>query len=118
MSKKKGPVKPPLRLMLLEDVKGLGALGDVVRVRPGFARNYLLPRGIATKPDKDVEKRVEAIRKRAAAQSQKSVEQAKAAAAALANVSIHIESKAGEGGQLYGSVTAAMIAAELKKQNV
>jgi large subunit ribosomal protein L9 len=118
MSKKKGPVKAPLRLMLLEDVKGLGALGDVVKVRPGYARNFLLPRGIATKPDKGVEQRVEALRKRAAAAAQKTVEQAKAAAAALANVSIHIESKAGEGGQLYGSVTAAMIAAELKKQNV
>lgn len=115
---KKGPVKAPLKLMLLEDVKGLGSLGDVVRVRPGYARNFLLPRGIATKPDKGVEKQVEAIRRRAAAEAQKTLEQAKAAAAALSNVSIHIESKAGEGGQLYGSVTNAMIAAELKKQNV
>ncbi len=115
---KKGPVKAPLKLMLLEDVKGLGALGDVVRVRPGFARNFLLPRGMATKQSDDAVKRVEAIRKRAAAQAQKSLEQAKAAVAALVNVSIHVESRAGEGGQLFGSVTAAMIADALKKQNV
>ena len=115
---KKGPVKAPLKLMLLEDVKGLGALGDVVRVRPGFARNYLLPRGIATAQSGDAVKRVESIRKKAAAQAQKSLEQAKAAALALVNVSIHIESKAGEGGHLYGSVTAAMIAEALGKQKV
>jgi large subunit ribosomal protein L9 len=114
----KGPVKAPLKLMLLADVKGLGSLGDVVRVRPGFARNYLLPRGMATKQSGDAQKRVEAIRKKAAAEAQKSLEQAKAAAAALANVSIHIESRAGEGGHLFGSVTAAMIAEALNKQNV
>jgi large subunit ribosomal protein L9 len=115
---KKGPVKAPLKLMLLEEVKGLGALGDVVRVRPGFARNYLLPRGMATRQSEDAVKRVEAIRKKAAAEAQKSLEQAKAAVAALANVSIHIESRAGEGGHLFGSVTAAMIAEALNKANV
>ena len=114
----KTPVKAPLRLMLLKDVKGLGALGDVVRVRPGYARNYLLPRGYATKPSDDSLKRVDALRRRAAAEAQKNMEQAKAAAAALANVSIHIESKAGEGGHLFGSVTSAMISEALAKQGV
>ena len=114
----KGPVKEPLRLTLLSDVKGLGSLGDVVKVRPGYARNFLLPRGLATKQGDDTLRRVDAIRRKAAAEKQKSIEQAKAAAAALANVSIHIESKAGEGGHLYGSVTQAMIAEELGKQGV
>src|SRR5678809_1051688 len=95
---KKSPVKAPLKLMLLRDVKGLGTLGDVVKVRPGYARNYLLPRGLATRPGGDTSKRVDAIRKRAAAEAEKTLEGAKAAVAALANVSIHIESKAGEGG--------------------
>jgi large subunit ribosomal protein L9 len=115
---KKAPVKAPLKLMLLTDVQGLGALGDVVRVRPGFARNYLLPRGLATKPNDDAIQRVGGVRKRAAALAQKTLEEAKAAAAALANISIHIESKAGEGGHLYGSVTQAMIAEALAQQNV
>lgn len=115
---KKSPVKAPLKLMLLTDVKGLGVLGDVVKVRPGFARNYLLPRGLATKPNDDASTRVSGVRKRAAALAKKSLEDAKAAVAALANVSIHIESKAGEGGHLYGSVTQAMIAEELAKQGV
>ena len=115
---KKGPVKAPLKLMLLEDVKGLGALGDVVKVRPGFARNYLLPRGLATKQSGDAVKRVDSIRKKAAAEAVKSLEQAKAAAVALANVSIHIESRAGEGGHLFGSVTQAMIAEALGKEKV
>lgn len=113
---KKAPVKAPLKLMLLAEVKGLGSLGDVVRVREGYARNFLLPRGLATQPSDDTMKRVGALRKRAAAEEQKNQEQAKAAAAALANVSIHIESKAGEGGHLYGSVTQAMIAEALGKQ--
>jgi large subunit ribosomal protein L9 len=112
----KVPTKAPLKLMLLKDIKGLGDLGDVVKVRAGYARNYLLPRGLATKPSDDTTKRVDAIRKKAAAEAQKNAEQAKAAAAALANVSIHIESKAGEGGHLYGSVTQAMISDALKKQ--
>jgi large subunit ribosomal protein L9 len=116
MSKKRAPVKAPLKLMLLGEVKGLGTLGDVVKVSPGFARNYLLPRGLATIPNDDAAKRVGGVRKRAAAEVQKNIEQAKSAAAALANVSIHIESKAGEGGHLYGSVTAAMIAEALGKQ--
>ena len=113
---KKGPVKPPLKLMLLRDVQGLGELGDVVRVSPGYARNFLLPRGLATMPGGDTEKRVTAIRKRAAAQIAKDLEHARAAAAALSNVSIHVEVKAGEGGHLYGSVTPAMIVEALKKQ--
>ena len=115
---KKAPVKAPLKLMLLTDVKGLGALGDVVKVRSGFARNYLLPRGLATKPNDDASSRVSGVRKRAAALVQKTIEDAKAAVAALANVSIHIESKAGEGGHLYGSVTQAMIVEALAKQGV
>ena len=116
MSKKRAPVKAPLKLMLLGEVKGLGTLGDVVKVRPGFARNYLLPRGLATVPNADAATRVTGTRKRAAAEVQKNAEQAKAAAAALANVSIHIESKSGEGGHLYGSVTQAMISEALQKQ--
>src|ERR1700704_1992435 len=118
MSKKRAPVKTPLKLMLLTDVKGLGGLGDVVKVRPGFARNYLLPRGLATKPNDDAMTRVGGVRKRAAAMAQKNIEQAKAAVAALASVSIHIESKAGEGGHLYGSVTQAMIVEALGAQGV
>ena len=116
MSKKRAPVKAPLKLMLLKDVKGLGSLGDVVKVRPGYARNYLLPRGLATKPSNDTTKRVEALRRRAAAEAQKSLEQAKAAAASITNLSVSIESKAGEGGHLFGSVTQAMVAEALEKQ--
>ena len=115
---KKAPVKAPLKLMLLEEIKGLGALGDVVRVRPGFARNYLLPRGLATVPSDDALRRVGGIKKRAAQKEQETLEQAKAAAAALANVSIHIEVKAGEGGHLYGSVTETMISDALAKGDV
>src|SRR5262245_23497923 len=114
----KTPVKQPLRLMLLKDVPGLGSLGDVVKVRPGYARNFLLPRGLATQPGDDTMKRVAALRKRAAAEAQKNLENAKAAATALSSVSVQIEQKAGEGGHLYGSVTAAMISEALAKQGV
>jgi large subunit ribosomal protein L9 len=112
----KTPVKAPLKLMLLADVPGLGTLGEVVKVSPGYARNYLLPRGLATSPSDDSHKRVGGLRRKAALEAAKNLEAAKAAAVELANVSIHVESKAGEGGHLYGSVTAHMIADALNKQ--
>jgi large subunit ribosomal protein L9 len=107
-----------LKLMLVKPVEGLGSLGDVVKVRPGYARNYLLPRGYAAPVTKDAEKRVAAERKRAAQLAQKALEASKATQDLLRSVTLHIEAKAGEGGHLYGSVTGAMVAEALAKQKI
>lgn len=106
------------KLMLVKDVPTLGALGDVVKVRPGYARNFLVPQGYAAPVSQDAIRRVHAERKKAALVVQKAVEQAKATQDVLRSISLHIEAKAGEGGHLFGSVSAAMIAEALTKQGV
>lgn len=106
------------KLMLVKPVEGLGSLGEVVKVRPGYARNYLLPRGLAAPVTIDAEKRVAAERKRAAQQAQKAIDAAKATQDLLRSVTLHIEVKAGEGGHLYGSVTGPMVAEALGKQKI
>lgn len=106
------------KLMLVKAVPSLGALGDVVKVRSGYARNYLLPQGLAAPVTKDALKQVAAEHKRAAVLVQKQVENAKAKQEVLRSISLHIEAKAGEGGHLFGSVSAHMIAEALKAQGV
>lgn len=107
-----------MKLMLVKNVPSLGALGEVVKVKAGYARNYLIPRGLAAPVTQDALKRVAAERKRAAVAVQKAVEQAKSTQEVLRSLSLHIEAKAGEGGHLFGSVSAAVIAEELAKQKV
>lgn len=107
-----------LKLMLVKPVEGLGSLGDIVKVRPGYARNFLVPRGLAAPVSQDAQKRVAAERKRYALQAQKAVENAKSTQELLRSMSLHIEAKAGEGGHLYGSVTGQMISEALAKQKV
>jgi large subunit ribosomal protein L9 len=107
-----------LKLMLVKHVAGLGELGEVVKVRPGHARNHLLPRGLAAPVSPDALKRVAAERKRAAATAQKAVENAKAAQELLRSISLHLEAKSADGGHLYGSVTGAMIAEGLRKHGI
>ena len=86
------------KLMLVKAVAGLGDLGDIVKVRPGYARNYLLPKRLAAPVSKDSVKQVAAERKRAALQVQKVVEDAKSTQELLRSISLHIEAKSGEGG--------------------
>jgi large subunit ribosomal protein L9 len=107
-----------IKLMLVKDVASLGNLGDQVKVRSGYARNYLLPKGLAAPVTRDAVKRVAAERKKAAVAEKKQLEGAKATQESLRSVSLHIEAKAGEGGHLYGSVTSAMIVEALAKQKV
>ena len=106
------------KLMLVKRVEGLGELGDVVKVRPGYARNFLVPRGLAAPVSPDALKRVAAEKKRQAVEAQKAVENARSAQEKLRGMTLHIEAKAGEGGHLYGSVTAWMIAEALAAQGV
>lgn len=94
-----------MEVILREDVPHLGHIGDIVKVRPGYARNYLLPRGLATLADKrnvrvlEHEKRlVEEKRKRA-------LSAAEQLAAKLAAARVTIHARAGEEGKLFGSVT-------------
>ena len=103
-------------LILLDDVENLGLAGDTVNVAPGYARNYLLPRGLAAKATPGILRLVESRKAQIAARRAKELEDAKALAEKLAAVEISISMQATEDNQLFGSVTARMIADELAAQ--
>ncbi len=105
-----------ISLILLDDVENLGLAGDEVHVAPGYARNYLLPRGLAAKATPGVLRLVESRKAQIAARRAKELAEAQELAAKLAAVEISIAMQATEDDQLFGSVTARMIADELAAQ--
>ncbi len=107
-----------LKLMLLKEVEGLGDAGDVVRVRSGYARNFLLPRRLAAPVSKDALRQAEAHKRRTAAEMAERKEEAAAQIGALNALSVSVEARAQADGSLYGSVTAAMIAEAINKEGV
>ena len=100
-------------LILLDDVENLGLAGDEVHVAPGYARNFLLPRKLAAKATPGALRLIESRKAAIAARRAKALEDAKALAEALNAVEISIAMQATEDDQLFGSVTARMIADEL-----
>lgn len=102
-----------VELLLLEDVRKLGHVGDVVKVRPGYARNYLLPQRLATAPTEENIKAIEQKKIAAAAERARQLKEFQALAAQLKDVSVTIEAAANPEGTLYGSVGAKDIAAAL-----
>lgn len=105
-----------VNLILLDDVEKLGLAGDEVHVAPGYARNYLLPRGLAAKATPGTLRLVESRKAMIAARRAKELEDARALAAKLAEVELSIAMQATEDEQLFGSVTARMIAEQLAAQ--
>jgi large subunit ribosomal protein L9 len=103
-------------LVLLDDVAKLGLAGDEVVVKAGYARNYLLPRGLAAKATPGILRLVESRKAIIAERRAKELADAKALAEKIGQVEISITMQATEDGQLFGSVTARMIADELAKQ--
>lgn len=103
-----------VRLVLREDVQHLGAVGDLVRVRAGFARNYLLPRGMATLATAGSVKRIEEEKRVAIVRAAKAKSSAQALATQIATITVEISRQAGEGDKLYGSVTAQDVADAIK----
>lgn len=105
-----------MQLLLLEDVRKLGHLGDIVTVRPGYARNYLIPQGLATEPTEENIAAIADAKKAAAAERAKRLKQFQALADKLQDVSVTIEAQANPEGTLYGSVGAREIAKALQEQ--
>jgi len=105
-----------MKVLLCEDVKRLGWLGDVVEVNDGYARNYLLPQGLAIVPTEANLKALEKEKARRAEQRIKESERLKASASAVDGAEAVIAAKCNEQGHLFGSVTAAQIAANLREQ--
>ena len=103
-------------VILMKDVKGSGKAGDVVKVSDGYARNMLLPKGLAKEA---TEGNIRSLEKQKAIAAEKLEEQkaaAKEMAAKLEKITLKIESKGGDSGKLFGSITSKDIAAALEKQ--
>lgn len=101
-------------ILLREDIDTLGGRGEIVKVRSGYARNYLLPQGLATLATKGNVKQIEG--ERAALLKKAAIEKATADAQKdqMSSISLEFERKAGEGGTLFGSVTSMDVAAALQ----
>ena len=105
-----------MRVVLRADVDTLGNKGDLLEVSDGYARNYLVPRGLAIRATKGVVKQAEAMRRNRAARDERDREAAQAVADRLATRRIQVTARAGEGGKLFGSVTAADVADAVRAQ--
>jgi large subunit ribosomal protein L9 len=103
-----------VELLLLKDVRKLGHVGDVVTVRPGYARNFLLPHRMAAPPTPENIKAIEQVKIRAAAERSERMKEFTKVAESLADVTITIEAAANPEGTLYGSVGAREIAKALQ----
>ena len=99
-----------MKLILTQEVSGLGAPGDVVEVKDGYARNYLLPRGLAVAWTTGGEKQVASIRRARASREVKTMAEAQQLKAALEAKVVTLSARAGASGRLFGAVTPADVA--------
>lgn len=102
------------KLILTHEVTGLGEPGDVVEVKDGYARNFLVPRGLATGWSKGAESQISAIRKARKAREIATLDEAKATRDSLQSKPVVVKAKAGQGGRLFGAVTTGDIAEAVK----
>ena len=107
-----------MEVILKEDVANLGKIGEVVRVRDGYARNYLLPRGLVLIANKKNLKTFDHQKKLVTDQKEKIMRRAQGAADQLVSVSLVIPMKVGEEGRLFGSVTTIQIEKALKAKGL
>jgi large subunit ribosomal protein L9 len=107
-----------VHVILRRDVDKLGHAGELVRVRPGFARNYLLPRSLAVVATDNNVKQIEHERKLAVATAAKQKGIAEGVAAQVSSIVVEIQAQAGEGDKLFGSVGTRDIAEALHKRGI
>ena len=107
-----------MEVLLRQAVDNLGHTGDIVQVSAGFARNFLLPRGLAYEATQGNKKRLEQERSRLEAAENERRGKAQELATKLEQVSLTFSARVGEEGKLFGSVTSADIATELEKQGL
>jgi large subunit ribosomal protein L9 len=105
-----------VKVVLRDDVENVGRKGDLIEVTDGFARNYLVPRGLAIKATKGVVQQSEAMRRNRTARDARDREAAQALADQLAGRRIEVRARAGEGGRLFGSVTAVDVVEAVRAQ--
>jgi len=103
-----------MELILKEDVKNLGFKNDVVKVKPGYGRNYLIPQGMAMLATSSNRKVLEENLRQAAHKAEKILRNAQDLAAAIGEAVLEIKAKAGEGGRIFGAVTSLQLSDALK----
>src|SRR5215831_16521512 len=114
---RKGP-HGGMQLVLTEDVPNLGRQGDVVEVKPGYGRNYLLPNGLATVPSEHNLRLLERYKQRVSAAREARIADLRVLAEQLQRTTVTIEANANEEGHLYGSVGAPEISKALRGKNL
>jgi large subunit ribosomal protein L9 len=103
-----------MKLILQQEVSGLGSAGDVVEVKDGYGRNYLIPRGAAIRWTRGAERQIESIRKARQVREIRDLDTAEDVRRRLENTSVNLQVRAGESGRLFGAVTPADIARAVK----
>jgi large subunit ribosomal protein L9 len=103
-----------MKIILTHEVSGLGAPGDIVEVKDGFGRNYLLPQGFAMAWTKGAEKQVTSIKRARAAREIRDLGHANEVKGQLEGLKVTLSARAGQGGRLFGSVTATEVADAVK----
>ena len=109
-----GSTNSSVEVLLAEDVESLGVQGDIVRVKPGYARNYLLPHGLATVATEENRLMVEKHRQRLAELEKGRIKELKQLGDSVSKHSVTLEANASPDGQLYGSIVARDISDSLK----
>ena len=104
----------PMKLILTQEISGLGAPGDVVEVAAGYGRNYLVPRGLAMHWTRGAEKQIDLIKRARSVREIRGADDARDAASRLAALTVRLQTRAGGGGRLFGSVSPADIAAAVQ----
>ena len=107
-----------MKVILQENMENLGHIGDVVKVAPGYARNYLIPKGFAMLANERNTKALEHAKRQLEYKKNKMLEQAKAIAAKIEGIVLNLVHAAGEEGKLFGSVTNMELAEQLKANGV
>ncbi|MET8089594.1 50S ribosomal protein L9 [Micromonospora sp. NPDC005220] len=103
-----------MKIILTQEVSGLGAPGDIVEVKNGYGRNYLLPQGFAIAWTKGAEKQVTVIKRARSAREIRDLDHANEVKAQLEGLKVNLKVRAGDGGRLFGSVTPAEIVDAVK----
>jgi large subunit ribosomal protein L9 len=107
-----------VKVILRQDMDNLGSAGEIVTVRPGFARNFLLPRGFASEATQANIRQLEDEKRRAESRAKRDYLEARRRSSQLEGVSLTFHARAGEESKLFGSITSADIADRLNEQGI
>ena len=104
-----------MKLILTQDVGGLGAPGDVVEVAPGYGRNYLVPQGLAIRATRGAEKQIATIRRAREVREVRDLGHAQEIKGQLSGLTVTLPARSGDGGRLFGSITSNDVVSAVSK---